>query len=99
MREFHYGRFDLRFASTDELMRGENLSVVEIGGIGGRSNHGRDPLVPLVEVYRQRIDEQRIMFLIGEHNRARGFEPGGCADVLKSLVRESQLSRRYAASA
>ena len=30
MREFHYGRFQLRFASIDELMRGENFSVVEI---------------------------------------------------------------------
>ena len=35
MREFHYGRFDLRFASIDELMRGENFSIVDISGVGG----------------------------------------------------------------
>jgi membrane protein DedA with SNARE-associated domain len=99
MREFHYGRFDLRFASTAELMRGENLSIVEIGGIGGRGNHAWDPLLSAAEIYRRLIDEQRVMFLIGERNRARGFEPVGCADVLKGLVRESQLSRRYPASA
>ena len=73
MRDFHYGRFDLRFASTAELMRGENLSIVEIGGIGGRGNHAWDPLLSAAEIYRRLIDEQRVMFLIGERNRARGF--------------------------
>jgi hypothetical protein len=44
-------------------------------------------------------DQQRIMFLIGEKNRARGFAPVGCADALKFLIRQSQFGRRYPASA
>ena len=99
MREFHYGCFELRFASTDDLKRGENFSIVAINGIGSAVNHAWDPELPLGEVYRRLVDHQRIQFLIGEKNRARGFEPLGCADVLKSLVRQSQLSRRYPASA
>jgi membrane protein DedA with SNARE-associated domain len=99
MREFHYGEFHLRFASTDDLMRGDDLSVVEIKGVGGTIDHAWDPSLPVAEVYRRLIDRQRIMFLIGDRNRARGFEPVGCADVLKGLVRQSQLSRRYPASA
>ena len=99
MHEFHYGRFDLRFASSDELMRGEHFCMVEINGIGSEANHACDPSLPLIEIYRRLVDQQRIMFLIGEKNRARGFEPVACADVLKSLVRRSQLSRRYPASA
>ena len=99
MREFHYGRFHLRFASTDELMRGENFSVTEINGIRSGTSRDCDPPLPLAEVYRRLADQQRIMFLIGEKNRARGFAPVGCADVLKSLIRQSQLGRRYPASA
>ena len=99
MREFHYGRFQLRFASIDELMRGKNFSVVEINGIRSGTNRDCDPALPLAEVYRRLADQQRIMFLIGEKNRARGFTPVGCADVLKSLVRQSQFGRRYPASA
>jgi hypothetical protein len=99
MREFHYGRFQLRFASIDELMRGENFSVVEINGIRSGTNRDCDPALPLAEVYRRLADQQRIMFLIGEKNRTRGFAPVGCADVLKSLIRQSQLGRRYPASA
>ena len=33
MREFHYGCFELRFACADDLMRGENFSIVAINGI------------------------------------------------------------------
>ena len=99
MREFHYGRFRLRFGSIDELMRGENFSVIEINGIRSGTNRDCDPALPLAEVYRRLADQQRIMFLIGEKNRARGFTPVGCADVLKSFIRQSQFGRRYPASA
>ena len=67
--------------------------------MGGTIDHAWDPSLPVAEIYRRLIDQQRIMFLIGDRNRARGFEPVGCADVLKGLVRQSQLSRRYPASA
>ena len=95
MREFHYGRFHLRFASTDDLMRAENFSVVEITGVGGGTTPDCDPLLPATELYRRLVDQQRIMFLIGATNRTRGFAPVGCADVLKSLLRQSQFRRRY----
>jgi hypothetical protein len=72
---------------------------VEICGLGGVLDRAWDPAMPLTEIYRRMIDRQRIMFLIGEKNRARGFEPVGCADVVRSMLRQSQLSRRYPASA
>ncbi len=99
MREFHYGRFYLRFASTDDLMRGENFSVVEITGISGGMRCDCEPSLSLPELYRRLIDQQRIMFLIGDRNRTRGFAPVGCADVLKSFLRQTQFTRRYPASA
>ena len=99
MGEFHYGRFDLRFASAEDLMRGENFSIVEIDGIGGAAADAWDPLLPVAEAYRRLVDQQRILFLIGEKNRARGFKPMGWADVVKHLVRRAQLVRRYPASA
>jgi hypothetical protein len=76
-------------------MRGEHLCIVEISGIGGEVIDARDSLLPLSEAYRRLVEQQRIMFLIGDRNRARGFEPVGCADVLKSLVSRSEISRRY----
>ena len=99
MREFHYGRFRLRFASLDALMQGENFSVIEITGVTGRTNPDWDASVPLTERYRRLVDQQRIIFLIGEKNRARGFAPQGWTEIVKSVVRQSQFIRRYPASA
>jgi hypothetical protein len=99
MREFYYGRFALRFASLDELMRGESFTIVEISGVSGTDNRRCGPALPLAEIYRRAVDQQRIMFLIGDKNRGRGFKPVAWADVVKSLIRENRLSRRTPASA
>jgi membrane protein DedA with SNARE-associated domain len=99
MREFHYGRFALRFASIGELMRGENFAIIDISGVSGAPDRHCEPVLPLAEIYRRAVDQQRIMFLIGDKNRARGFKPAACADVVRSLIREHQPSRRTPASA
>jgi membrane protein DedA with SNARE-associated domain len=99
MTEFHYGRFDLRFESLDRFMRGEDFSIVEINGIGGEAIDCWDPRLPVSEVYRRLADQQRLLFLIGQRNRARGFRPTGIADFVSSMIRQTQLIRRYPASA
>jgi hypothetical protein len=99
MSEFHYGRFDLRFSSTGALMRGEEFSIIGVSGIDTGAMEAWDPNMSLADVYRTLIDRQRILFLIGEKNRARGFKPTGFAEFLKALLRRGQLARRYPASA
>ena len=99
MSEFHYGRFDLRFAAADDLKRGENFSIVGVNGIGAEAIDVLATHLPVAEAYRRLVDQQRIVFLIGERNRARGFKPAGCADFFRSLVRRTALMRRYPASA
>jgi hypothetical protein len=95
MTEFHYGRFDLRFESVEALMRGEGLSIVEINGIGGEAIDCWDPRLGVGEVYRRLAYQQRLLFMIGQRNRARGFRPTAIGDFVGSLIRQSQLIRRY----
>jgi membrane protein DedA with SNARE-associated domain len=99
MREFHYGRFDIRFDTVETLMRGEDFSIVEINGIGGEAIDVWDPRLPVGEVYRRLAEQQRLLFRIGKGNRARGFRPTGLGDFVSSLIRQTQLIRRYPASA
>lgn len=99
MGEFHYGVFNLRFGSIEELMRAENFSIVDISGVGGDALDAWDPVLPVADAYRRVRDRQRILFLIGERNRARGFKPAGLADVVRRMIRRTVLSRRYPASA
>ena len=99
MTEFHYGRFDLRFETVEALMRAEDFSIVEINGIGGEAIDCWDPRLAVTEVYRRLTEQQRLLFMIGQRNRARGFRPTGFADFVTSFFRQSQLIRRYPASA
>ena len=99
MTEFHYGRFDLRFESVDALMRGEKFSIVEINGIGGEAIDCWDPHLAIGEVYRRLAGQQRLLFMIGQRNRARGFHPTGLGDFVTSLFRQNQMIRSYPASA
>jgi hypothetical protein len=99
MREFHYGRFDIRFRSIEALLRGEDFSIVEINGIGGAAIDAWDPELHVREAYRRLIAQQRLLFRIGEHNRARGFVPMRLAELLRHLIRHGRLIRQYPASA
>jgi hypothetical protein len=98
MPEFHYGRFDIRFESTDALRRGEGFAIVEINGIGGEAIDVWDPALPVREVYRRLIAQQRLLFRIGAANRARGFRPTGVGDFVGMLFQQTRLIARYPAS-
>jgi hypothetical protein len=98
MSEFHYGRFDLRFASLEELMRGEDFSIMEINGIGGEAIDCWGPRLSVLEVYRRLADQQRMLFPIGERNRTPSFRPMPLGDFVGSLICQTQLIRRYPAS-
>jgi len=99
MPEFHYGRFDIRFESTEALMRGEGFSIVEINGIGGEAIDVWDPQLPVMETYRRLFAQQRLLFEIGDSNRGRGFRPMGAAKFVGYLVRQTRLIRRLPPSA
>lgn len=98
MREFHYGRFDIRFESVDALMRGESFGVCEVNGIGGEAIDAWDPRLPVGEAYRRLFNEQKMLFMIGDMNRARGFQPTLASEFIRRLVGQTQLIRRYPAS-
>jgi membrane protein DedA with SNARE-associated domain len=98
MREFHYGRFDIRFESVPALMRGESFSIVEINGIGGEAIDVWDARLPVREVYARLFAQQRLLFEIGAANRARGRTPVRAVEFVASLVRQSRLIGRYPAS-
>jgi hypothetical protein len=98
MPEVHYGRLSLRFGSLEALSRGEDVVVVDIGGIGGDADDAWDPALSLRETWRRRFARQRLLFAIGAYNRARGFEPPDAGEFLGRLVQETDLLHRYPAS-
>jgi len=98
MPEVHYGRIALRFGSLEALRRGEDFAIIDISGIGGDADDAWDPSLPLRETYRRLFARQRLLFRIGERNRARGLEPMEAGEFLGRLVQETDLIHRYPAS-
>ena len=99
MPHFHYGRFDVRFDSLEAFRRGEDFAIVEINGISGEAIDAWDPHLPVGETYRRLVAQQRLLFMIGERNRTRGFEPMPVAEFLDRFIRQTRLIRRYPPSA
>lgn len=95
MDEFCYGRFDIRFASSDSLARGEDFRIIEVNGAGSEAISAWDPDVPVTKVYARLRAQQELMFDIGALNRARGHKPAGMRAVIGAAWRQTRLISRY----
>ncbi|MDY6858795.1 MAG: VTT domain-containing protein [Pseudomonadota bacterium] len=95
MPEFHYGRYDIRFASMERLQEGEDFLIIEINGAGSESISAWDPKTPLLEVYRRLLAHQRMLFEIGAMNRQRGWKTPGPLAILRAARRQTGLIGRY----
>jgi len=95
MPEFHYGRYDVRFASVERLREGKDFRIIEINGAGSEPISAWDPEMMLWQVYARLLRQQRLLFEIGARNRARGWKPAGLLAVLRAARRQTRLIGRY----
>jgi membrane protein DedA with SNARE-associated domain len=93
--EFYYGRFDIRFRSTELLMEGKDFSIFEINGSGSEPIHAWDPEVPFFKVYEELFKTQKLMFQIAACNMKRGFQPTSLAEFMKAHSNQSRLLKSY----
>lgn len=93
--EFHFGRFDLRFRSEEELSRGEGFVIVEINGAGAEATHIWDARTRLGDAYAVLFAQFRILFEIGARNRERGFRPVTVWQFLGDLLAYRRLAQGY----
>jgi membrane protein DedA with SNARE-associated domain len=95
MPEFHYGRFDLRFRSLQDLRDGVGFKIFEVNGVGGEAIEIWDPDRTLAAAYRTLFEQQELIFALGDRNRARGFEPEPLRPFLSALRLQTKLLRAY----
>jgi hypothetical protein len=93
--EFYFGRFDVRFASFDRFVAGEDFSIVEVNGAGAEMTHIWDRRTPLLAAWRCLAEQYRLLFRIGAANRARGFRPIGAKAFWRLYQREKTLTPLY----
>jgi hypothetical protein len=93
--EFHFGRFDIRFADFERVRAGEDFTIVEINGAGAESTHIWDRRTPLLKAWADLMRQYRWLFRIGRANRDRGHAPLGLREFLRGYRREKALTPLY----
>ncbi len=95
VNEFYFGRFDVRFASIEDLQRGENFKIVEINGAGAEATHIWDRKTTLPEAYKALMQQYKAMWEIGAENAKRGYKPARLADLIAAYRHETKLWAEY----
>ncbi|MBN9511139.1 MAG: D-alanine--D-alanine ligase [Alphaproteobacteria bacterium] len=96
--DFHFGRFDVRFASLAALRRGEGFTVIEINGVGSEATHVWDARTRLATAWADQLAHYRAAFAIGRAMRARGHRSAGIGAMWRSWRRQRALMARYPAN-
>lgn len=95
MPEFYFGRFDVRFESTELLQAGKGFSIIEINGAGSEAINAWDPEVPILRLYKELFKTQSLLFKVSDINRSRGHKPMPLKEFLKAARRQNKLIENY----
>jgi hypothetical protein len=95
MGEFHFGRFDVRFTTPQELRSGAGFTIMEVNGAGSEAIEAWDPATGLVEGFRTIFAKQRLLFEIGAANRRRGARPIGLLALARLNAAQNRLLDTY----
>lgn len=92
---FFFGRFDIRVPSVDDLMKGQNLKVLELNGVTSEATHIYDPKLSLIDAYRVLLRQWRIAFEIGNLNRAAGVRPNSIVELIRMALDYRRLAQQH----
>jgi membrane protein DedA with SNARE-associated domain len=72
---FFIGRYDIRYASDEDLRAGRNFHIIELNGAASEATSIYDARNSLFSAYRTLFRQWELVFAIGAANRQRGCLP------------------------
>ena len=88
---FHYGRFDMKVKSIDDLYEGKNIRIMELNGVSSEPGHIYDPKNSLWAAYRDLAHHWKIIADISIQQQRRGIMPVPFG-ILWKVVKEHFVS-------
>lgn len=82
----HYGRFDMKVSSWDELRQGKGIRVLEFNGSSSDPAHIYDPGYSLLKAYKDIFYHWGVMARIARHNRKAGKDRLTLKKTLSDLI-------------
>ncbi|MEA5257474.1 hypothetical protein VB264_06755 [Arcicella aquatica] len=72
---FHYGRFDMKVKSIEDLYEGKNIKIMELNGVSSEPGHIYDPSNTVWNAYRDLAKHWKIIADISIQQQANGIMP------------------------
>ncbi len=95
---FFIGRYDIRFASEEDLRAGKNFQIIELNGAAAEATSIYDARNSLWSAYRTLFRQWNLVFAIGAENRRRGCAPMTISDFWRAWRNYSTLAASYPAT-
>ncbi|MBC7828327.1 MAG: D-alanine--D-alanine ligase [Chitinophagaceae bacterium] len=97
VKDFYFGRLDIRYHTWEELKKGKNFSVIEVNGAGSEPTHIYDPKHSLFFAWKEIIRHWIILWRISRMNHKRGYHYLNFKDGVR-MFREDKLNSRKLAA-
>jgi hypothetical protein len=75
VKDFYFGRLDIRYNTWEELRQGKNFSIIELNGAGSEPTHIYDPGHSIFFAWKEIIRHWNILFRISRLNHRRLQKP------------------------
>jgi hypothetical protein len=68
VKDFYFGRLDIRYNTWEELRQGKNFSIIELNGAGSEPTHIYDPKHSIFFAWKEIIRHWKILWRISRFN-------------------------------
>lgn len=75
IKGFQYGRFDMKVKSIDDLLKGQNIRILELNGVSADPAHIYDPNFRLLTAYKDVAKHWSILAKISRKQTKLGIKP------------------------
>lgn len=74
VKDFYYGRLDVRYNTWEELKQGKNFCIIEVNGAGSEPTHMYDPKHSLFFAWKEIIRHWILLWRISRMNHHKGHK-------------------------
>jgi len=95
---FFIGRYDVRYSSDDDLLRGRAFCIIELNGAASEVTSIYDQLNSLLSAYRMLFRQWDMVYAIGSANRKLGHRPASAGEIWSDWKIYREISSAYPAA-
>jgi hypothetical protein len=97
VKDFYFGRLDIRYNTWEELKQGKNFWVIEVNGAGSEPTHIYDPSHNLFFAWKEIIRHWHILWKISRLNHKKGHRYLSIKEGMEMFREDKENSKKIEA--